>query len=688
MQCLLNEYERIQVCENADELKRSLSIFSYNLVKKGKKKYSTEYIDITATFDIETTVTFDGSDGFAYTFQGCINGVNFLVRYVEDFMEILDMLAEEFELDSRRRLIIYVHNLGYEHFFLTQILRDYYGKPAILLTKPKKPLSIRYEGIEFRDSLKLFQKSLEKATKGCPHAKLAGDLNYSLYRTPDSELSNMEMLYCIYDVLGLYEAIERLKKEHGYNAATIPLTNTGMVLDAVNKAIEGDGKTFTAFRDLCLNKHQLELAYKSGAGGDTHGTRWRAGQVIDGANSVDFKSAHPSQQILWKFPSGKPMDLDPNTEEKVLRSLIENEYGWLGKVLIVDFTIKPECCDPTLSLSKCDETEGLRGLDNGRVLGADAVTAYMDSNDFQRFTSAYKYTDIVLLDGFMFKLDYLPDAFRGAILDFFRVKEGAEPGTERNFAKICVNTIFGACMQKVIRDEYELTTSELLDVEHLSWEDNLANKGEEAVRNAQLKKFPFLWGLWTSSMTRLKLFELMRDYIGWENAIYWDTDSCKYAGAKIAKVSEYNDAIKRQCEDRGAVVVNRKGKKVYIGSAEDEHETVDFGYRKFTFLHAKCYAVESWNEKEKKYIIETTISGVRKKNGAAALNGNIANLKDGLYIADAGGLALTYHDLPSRKRYDFNRPTYTASYIEMTPRTYVLNWNSTVLDDVDYEILA
>ena len=140
--------------------------------------------------------------------------------------------------------------------------------------------------------------------------------------------------------------------------------------------------------------------------------------------------------------------------------------------------------------------------------------------------------------------------------------------------------------------------------------------------------------------------------------------------------------------DRGAVVVNRKGKKVYIGSAEDEHETVDFGYRKCTFLHAKCYAVESWNEKEQKYIIETTISGVRKKNGAAALNGNIANLKDGLYIADAGGLALTYHDLSSRKRYDFNRPTYTASYIEMKPRTYVLNWNSTVLDDEDYENIA
>src|SRR5699024_6427498 len=95
-----------------------------------------------------------------------------------------------------------------------------------------------------------------------------------------------------------------------------------------------------------------------------------------------------------------------------------------------------------------------------------------------------------------------------------------------------------------------------------------------------------------------------------------------------------------------------------------------FGYRRFRFLHAKCYADESYNPKTGEYDIESTIAGVGKKEGVKALRGNIDNLTDSLYIDDAGGKMLEYHDRPIQQREDFKRPTLTASFIRMLPRTY------------------
>lgn len=645
---------------------------TYMCVKKRRSK--TEYINYTACFDIETTNT--DIDGFAYSFQLDIAGVNVVVRYFEDILKIFDSVIDFYNLSSSRRLVIYVHNLGYEHFYLTQLFASKWGQPESLFTKPRKPLTIRYNnGIEFRDSLKLFQKSLEKATKGCKHEKLKGDLDYSVYRTPDTEVTEQEFDYMVNDVQGLYEAIERLKQEHSYNAATIPLTNTGMVIEAVNEKLRAErgGHTIAKMRDLVLNKEQLKLAYKCMAGGDTHGTRWRAGQVYYNCNSYDLKSAHPSQQILRKFPSGEPFSLPKDITEDELELLTrDNEFGWLGLVFVCDFQIRPECPNPTVSFSKCEDIEGIRGKDNGRVMGADGALIYMDSNDWWRFKQSYTYNHMLGVDILGFSLAYLPQAFRDAILDFFKIKESAEDGPERVFAKICVNTIFGACAQKTIRDEYTINIDDILSCEHISWEDNLNDKVEAEVIKSQLKKFPFLWGLWTSSLTRLELYKLQRQ-VGWERLIYWDTDSCKYEGDKISEVDTvYNARVVGECKDREAIVLNRKNQLVYIGTAEDEHPTVKYGYVEFTFLHAKCYAAKAWNIKKQAYEIETTIAGVRKENGVNAMNGDISNLQDGLFIEDAGGLALSYHDKPITKRNDFKRPTISASYIVMTPRQYLV----------------
>ena len=659
----MKQSQGVAVCETLGELLPRL--VRPKTVRKHGKQFAPDYLDITATFDIETTNT--EKDGFPYSWQMCFGGVVVVPRYFEDWAEILETLVDKWNISSKRRLVLYVHNLGYEHQYIMQLCASRWGLADVLYTKSRKPLYIRYDnGIEFRDSFKLFQKSLARATEGCTHAKLDGDLDYTIYRTPDTLLTDQEFAYCVKDVVGLYEAIERVKKEHGYNQATIPYTNTGMVIEAVRKEIMPDRKCMQAIKNLQLDREQMGLAYNCMAGGDTHGTRWRAGRTFENCNSYDFKSAHPSQQLLWKFPAGKPMTLPDDLPESRLQQLIKAGYGWIAKLCIIDPCIKPECPDPCISFSKCPDVLGCGELDNGRVLSADRLFVYADSNDYQRIIDGYTYSSIFAVHTVAFKLDYLPESFRRTIYEKFRIKESEKGSPDYMFAKICVNTIFGACAQKTIRDEYTCDET-TLECSRRAWQQTLAGKTDDEIQKSQDKKLPFLWGLWTSSLSRLKLWNLLK-IVGWENVIYWDTDSCKFEGEKKPAVEEYNATVRQQCKDRNCVVTRKDGKAVYIGVAEDEHPRDDYGMKKFRFLHAKCYACIDADG-----TIESTIAGVSKAAGVAALAGDIDRLADGLFIPEAGGQCLTYHDAPIRTRDDFFRPTVSASWIEMHPREYMVN---------------
>lgn len=653
-----------QIAESKDEFLAMLGTpkTAQERTKKNARP-KPRYLDVTCTFDIETTNT--DTDGFAYTFQTCIGGAVVVPRYFEEWADIIETLVDKWSITERKRLVIFVHNLGYEYTYLIQMLCDRWGDCKALYTKSRKPLYLQFDnGIEFRDSLKLFQKSLARATEGCKHEKLKGDLDYSVYRTADTPLDDTEFAYCVNDVLGLWEAIERLKAERNYNAATLPMTNTALVIKEVNKHLTGDSRTLQKMQALELNREQMEIAYKAMAGGDTHGTRWRAGHTYRNCNSYDFKSAHPSQQLLWKFPEGKPMMLPQGQPQAVMDNIISCGMGWIAEIAIKGLQIRPECPDPVISVSKCAGLKCGENKDNGRVLQADVTLLYCDSNDWQRIKEAYTFERVVMHRGFCFRLGYLPDSFRMAIFDKFKIKETMKGSPEYAFSKICVNTIFGACAQKTIRDEYTAEIGDSIDFERISWEINLEKKTPAEIQKSQKGKFPFLWGLWTASMTRLRLWQLLK-IVGWEKVIYWDTDSCKFEGAKVPEVEEYNREVAAQCEKRGVVVTKPNGKKVYIGIAEDEHPGADYGYTEFRFLHAKCYAARTCEG-----VLESTIAGVGKKEGQAALKDDIENLNDFLIIDNAGGQMLSYHDSPIKERHDFQRVTHSASWIVMTPRRY------------------
>lgn len=662
----MRQIDDLQVAETPAELFGLISGRKYPICQSAaRRKNKDTYIDITTTFDTETTNTKE--DGFIWSYQFNVAGHNAVLHSWVDFVAVIQWLESFFRLGDRRKLVIHVHNLGYEMWYLIQLLEESWGIKSSLWTSTHKVLSVNLEnGIIFRDSLKLFQKSLAGATKGCAHPKAAGDLDYSIYRTPDTRLDDCEFRYCVYDVQGLFEAIERLKREGGYNAATLPVTNTARVLHAVCTKCEHTKGWRKLMDTMALPRDGLQVAYKCMAGGDTHASRFYAGHTITKCNSYDFKSAHPSQMLTKKFPMGKPMYYGDATEDD-LRDILACGYGWIGLVAATDLAVLPGNPDPTISYSKCEYVEQLPALDNGRVLSCPAVAAWMDSNDFQRLEISYKWDLLGASQVWIFRLDYLPPVFRGVVLQYFEQKEALPKDTpDYNFAKICVNTIFGACAQKTVRDEYKMHILEDgLTVTQTGWLQNMGEMSDSKIHTSQTRsgKLPFLWGLWTASCSRLELCKLIK-IVGWDRVLYWDTDSVKYHGPKCPEVEQYNAEQRRLCESRDCVIRNRKGHLVYIGSAEDEHPGQEYGYQKFRALHAKCYAVETEDG------LEVTIAGVAKDKGRAAL-GTIENLREGYHIKPAGGQKLWYFPRPL----DLSDPAILrAGYIYMKERDYEISF--------------
>ena len=201
-------------------------------IKFLKTRKKVEYANVPCVFDLESSSFIDDNGNktaIMYCFTIGINGVSYFGRTYDELFDIIQLFEKTFQLNKDRRLIIYVHNLGFDF----QFFYKRFSWLSIFAVKQRTPLTaITTGGIEFRCSYLLSGYSLEKVGSHLQKykvEKLSGDLDYSLIRHSGTPMDEKEIGYVLHDGLVVMAYIQEQIESHHGKITNIPLTKTGEV---------------------------------------------------------------------------------------------------------------------------------------------------------------------------------------------------------------------------------------------------------------------------------------------------------------------------------------------------------------------------------------------------------------------------------------------------------------------------
>lgn len=598
---------------------------------RGRRK--NLYKDVIVTFDIETTRLPDIDQSFMYIWQMCIGDNTIVGRTWEEFKLLLSTWKSN--LLDNEKVVIFVHNLSYEFQFLAGIYL--FDPESVFLIDSRKVLkATMYEHFEFRCSYLHSNMSLAQYTTkmGVKHGKLSGKkFDYSKIRTPVTELSEYEMRYCLDDVLGLKEAIEKEMELDNDTLYTFPLTSTGYVRREVKKAMRG--YSYEALKNMQPDLQLYELLHDAFRGGNTHANRYYAGMILNNVHSTDRSSSYPDVMCNERFPMSpfKLINKGKKVDSEKIMELIAEDQALVMRVRIIGLDlIDPYWGAPYLAINKCSYVGAVK--DNGRILKADAVETAITDVDLGIILSEYSFDAIEYWSVYSSKYGKLPRCFIDCIEHYYKNKtelkgvEGQEVYYDKS--KALLNSLYGLCVQRILRepiifDGHEYTSDPEFDK-------------EKAFKKATANPFnSYAWGVWITALSRLRLEEGLRMVHESPRAyfIYTDTDSIKYQGD--LDLTAYNNKRIMDSKRSGAWAIDPKGKTHYMGVFEDEGT-----YSEFITYGAKKYAYVKNGE------IGVTISGVNKEAGAKEIKkkGGLSALVEGFTFTEAGGTEAKYNDDP------------------------------------------
>lgn len=600
--------------------------------KRGKEEI--EYINLPCSFDIETSSFYEGDEKRAcmYAFVFCVNGQVVLGRTWKRFLECCKFVQDYYQLNEKRRMIIYIHNFSYEWQFFCKRLKW----SEVFATAPRNPVkALCSYGIEFRDSYILSGLSLASTAKNLltyKVEKLKGSLDYSLIRHSKTPLSVKEWHYLINDGLAVTSFIKESMEKNGNNITKIPLTNTGYVRNYLRDCCYYQGRkshnsTFYAnqaygkyrklMERLTIEPREYIFAKEGFQGGFTHGNIFNVGRVFHDCGSGDICSDYPSIIALERMPMGKGTYLKTNDQKKFEEKL--KYYCCLFRCKLKNVKSRWRG-DHFISLSKCRNIKEYEE-DNGRIMSAKELETTMTEIDLEICRKFYTFK-IEILEMYYYPRGYLPKAFVEGVLKLYGDKttlKGVE-GEEVNYmhSKSMLNASYGCSVTDILQE-----VNEYVDGEWVTTTPAL----EEAIEkyNADKKRFLFyLWGVYITAHARNRIASLI-EKLG-DDYIYSDTDSVKYCNReKHADIyAWFNNAIDKKISKVCSVMgydhaqfspKTKEGVAKTLGYLEEEEP-----YKRFKTLGAKRYLVEYYHNKKYELdddtIFETpyslTISGVNK----------------------------------------------------------------------------
>lgn len=533
--------------------------------------------------------------------------------------------------------IIYIHNLPYDWVFLRKFFMQEWGTPEHQLNvKPHYPISIDFaNGISFRDSLILSQRSLDKWAKDMDvrHKKASGFWDYDKIRDQGGRFTPHEKTYIEHDTLAGVECIYKTMKALKKCIYSMPYTATGIPREIVQKlAKENKGRElFLKLVPSYKLQMMLELVFH---GGYTHNNRHHIEQIIRGIiEAYDEASAYPFAILSEKFP----MEAFRPLEEAVAPSFIlENaeDYAYMFKLILRKPRLKSNRIPmPALQKSKCVKTINAVE-DNGRILCAEYIEIYLNELDLSVIMQQYDYGNgdgkgAACTEVYFAEKDYLPRWFTDYVYQCFVEKtklKGGDP-VQYSIAKAKLNSLYGMCVQKpvklIIEEDYQSGEYSISD------EQDPKEIYDKYVNNYR-SVLPYQWGVWVTSIAFVNLFTIGSFAGTW---LYSDTDSCYGMDWDKEGLAAYNERCREKLRKRGYGAVMHNGREYWLGVCE-----LDGTYKEFISVGAKRYAVRMMNDD-----IKITVAGVPKA-GKNCLKNDLHNFHRGFIFdgATTGKMQHTY----------------------------------------------
>lgn len=626
-----------------NDIHEILDNLEYEVVEKieyrNKHRIRIEYINLPMSIDIEASSFYtDGANTYTnefvydhmkigdtktisnlykastmYIWQIGINGYAIIGRTWNEFRIAITEIKNFFHLNFNRRVVFYIHNLGYEF----QWFRKMFDWDSIFARETRKPLKcVSKSGIELRCSYMLSGMSLEKTCENLVKYKVTkkvGDLDYRLIRHSNTVLSDKEIGYAIYDVIGVCCYIQEQIEMYG-DITKIPLTNTGRVRNLCKDICFND-KNKKYYRQLMkelqitsVDEYQsLKRAFQ---GGFTHASVLKSGKTYTNVESFDFTSSYPTVMVAEMFPMSMAKHYDSITLDQY-QELTKNyllvfdiEFDWLHEKIPYEHA---------LSESKCFEKISVCA-DNGRIISAQYVKVTLTNIHFDFYQDVYTWENCRISNVYVYKKMYLPTPFVSTILDLYEKKtvlKGVD-GKEVEYlnSKGMCNSTYGMTVQDILTDEI-FYDNDLWAVNKYEGNNDIINEQIQEYNNSRNRFLFYPWGVFITAYAQRNLWLGIREFK--EDYIYSDTDSLKVLNKEkhMQFIENYNQWIlsrlKKACDyhkiDYSKICPKTiKGVEKPLGVWDDEGK-----YEKFKTLGAKRYLVE---EDEK---CTCTIAGVNKK---------------------------------------------------------------------------
>lgn len=595
-----------------------LSQFEIKEIKTNKK---VTYLNIESAFDIETTSYISNGEKSAFMYIWMFGmGLGkeiFYGRTWEEFLDLCERLQHYFGLNENRRLVIYIHNLGYEFQFMCK----YFNWENVFAVNERKPIkALCSYGIEFRDSYILSGYSLTNTAKNLTThkvRKMEGDLDYSLIRHQSTQLTEKELGYCSNDIEIILAYINEQIAQYE-DITKIPLTNTGRVRKYVKDACyytssnhrKSNRGKYQRYRqimtDLTLDKATYIQLKRAFMGGFTHSNPNHTGKTLENVSSIDLTSSYPTVMLADKFPMSRAKKLNITKVDELKKAM---------SLYCLVFDLKLEGLRNTLkyesyiSESKCFKMVK-PVINNGRVYDAEMIQTTITDVDFNIIEKVYEWDKISIANVRGFVKAYLPKSIIESILNLYKDKttlkgvEGKE--VEYLLSKGMLNSVYGMCVTDVVKDEHVF--NETWGIERVDVDEKIDEY------NKSKNRFLFYpWGIWVTAYARRNLWTAILN-IG-DDYIYSDTDSIKMLNFDKHKeyVEKYNKHIGKKLADMmehyklnvellAPKTIQGKAKPLGIWEFEGN-------YSHFKTLGAKRYLVKENGE------FHLTVAGLSKKNG-------------------------------------------------------------------------